>query len=153
MSYSTEIPKLLQQPDSTLNRMSPSRGRALNQALSFMRNPSGLQNRKYGSLTPSECICNRKLQNILCRSCGNVFSGRVRKLCLNHPNEIHLMDFFCCPVCKTESLQEFGVCERKKSAEGLNNSPHEKNKSAQIWQICNRRDSLEGELIERQGNA
>ncbi|KAK3611088.1 hypothetical protein CHS0354_000093 [Potamilus streckersoni] len=118
--------KLLLHLDSTVTRMSKSRGRALNQALSFMRNPSGLQNRKYDNWTPLECICNRRIQNILCRSCGSVFSGRVRKMCPIHPNEIHLMDFVCCPNCKVESLQEIGVCERRMSAEDLNNSLHER---------------------------
>ena len=56
----------------------------------------------------SLCICRRQRQKILCRSCGHVFDGRVRKKCFLHPNEIHLMDQPCCPLCKTTYLQEIG---------------------------------------------
>ena len=54
------------------------------------------------------CICDREKQKILCRSCGAVFDGRIRKKCVIHPNEIHLMDILCCPNCKTNYLQEIG---------------------------------------------
>ena len=58
--------------------------------------------------TATICICRRQKQKILCRSCGHVFDGRVRKKCILHPNEIHLMDQLCCPLCKTTYLQEIG---------------------------------------------
>ncbi|XP_060592229.1 uncharacterized protein LOC132746955 [Ruditapes philippinarum] len=52
------------------------------------------------------CICNRQLQDILCRSCGYIFVGRQRRQCSMHPNEIHLMDSVVCPKCRTDSLLE-----------------------------------------------
>lgn len=64
-------------------------------------------------LVPPVCICNRPLQDILCRSCGHIFVGRVRKKCRYHPSEIHLMDMTCCPKCKTTSLLEIqGTAKR-----------------------------------------
>lgn len=56
---------------------------------------------------PTECICNRKIMGILCRSCGNVFRGRVRQICSYHPNSRYLMDYEVCPVCKATQFCEF----------------------------------------------
>jgi hypothetical protein len=56
---------------------------------------------------PTECICNRKIMGILCRSCGNVFRGRVRQICRCHPNSRYLMDYEVCPVCKATQFREF----------------------------------------------
>ena len=44
---------------------------------------------------------------ILCRSCGNVFRGRVRQICRYHPNSRYLMDYEVCPVCKATQFREF----------------------------------------------
>ncbi|KAL4223273.1 hypothetical protein ACF0H5_016745 [Mactra antiquata] len=52
------------------------------------------------------CICDRKVQDILCKSCGYIFVGRVRKPCMEHPNQILLMDSERCPKCTTDSLME-----------------------------------------------
>ncbi|XP_069129326.1 uncharacterized protein [Argopecten irradians] len=54
-----------------------------------------------------ECICNREMKTVLCRSCGMTFKGRVRRTCALHPNEIHLMDLECCPNCKATHMKEF----------------------------------------------
>jgi len=56
---------------------------------------------------PTKCICNRKIMGILCRSCGNVFRGRVRQICTYHPNSRYLMDYEVCPVCKATQFREF----------------------------------------------
>lgn len=57
------------------------------------------------------CICNRPLQDILCRSCGYIFVGRQRKRCSVHSNEIQLMDSAVCPKCRTNSLMEIKKSE------------------------------------------
>jgi len=57
-------------------------------------------------LAPPTCLCNRPLQDILCRFCGYIFVGRMRKRCRYHPTEIHLMDITCCPKCKSAYLLE-----------------------------------------------
>ncbi|KAL5011530.1 hypothetical protein ScPMuIL_010081 [Solemya velum] len=82
-----------------------ARGRALNSALSYVRCQMDGMNSE-----SAECICDRTRQKILCRSCGQTFTGRVRRRCSSHPNEIHLMDFEMCPYCKAPctQLKEFG---------------------------------------------
>lgn len=69
------------------------------------------------------CICNRQLQDILCRSCGYIFVGRQRKRCPFHPNEILLMDSAVCPKCRTNSLMEIKTSEAtvKKQADEILN--------------------------------
>ena len=68
------------------------------------------------------CICSREKQRILCRSCGAVFDGRIRKQCVIHPNEIHLMDILCCPNCKTNYLQEIGSTSSSLNMLNVNNN-------------------------------
>ncbi|XP_060062611.1 uncharacterized protein LOC132543158 [Ylistrum balloti] len=87
-----------------------ARGKALKNAMSFVRSPPS----KPGPGSPMEvgeykveCICNRDIKTILCRSCGMTFKGRVRRTCLMHPNNIHLMDLECCPNCKASHIKEF----------------------------------------------
>ncbi|XP_013382250.1 uncharacterized protein LOC106153030 [Lingula anatina] len=53
------------------------------------------------------CCCNRSVKNIVCRACGHIFQGRVRRQCHLHPKTIHLMDMDCCPNCKATHLKEF----------------------------------------------
>ncbi|XP_033744031.1 uncharacterized protein LOC117329911 [Pecten maximus] len=88
-----------------------ARGKALKNAMSFVRS----SNQGPGSparpmmMEPCkvECICNREMKTVLCRSCGMTFKGRVRRICLIHPNNIHLMDLECCPNCKASHIKEF----------------------------------------------
>ncbi|XP_045204040.2 uncharacterized protein LOC123556972 isoform X2 [Mercenaria mercenaria] len=73
------------------------------------------------------CICNRQLQDILCRSCGYIFVGRQRRQCTLHPNEIHLMDASVCPKCRTNSLIEIktsGTPLKKKPDEIITELTH-----------------------------
>ncbi|OWF54328.1 uncharacterized protein CG13380-like [Mizuhopecten yessoensis] len=88
-----------------------ARGKALKNAMSYVRSPPS----KPGAGSPAmkmetfkvECICNREMKTVLCRSCGMTFKGRVRRTCLLHPNNIHLMDLDCCPNCKASHIKEF----------------------------------------------
>lgn len=58
----------------------------------------------------AHCTCQRHMKNILCQACGNVFFGRIRTMCLLHPNVIHLMDLECCPNCQANEMKEFSDC-------------------------------------------
>lgn len=62
------------------------------------------------------CICNRSVKTVLCRSCGQMFGGRVRRICLFHPNSIHLMDMVCCPNCKASQIKEFADFDKKRDS-------------------------------------
>ena len=61
---------------------------------------------------------------ILCRSCGGVFRGRVRQICVYHPTSRYLMDYEVCPSCKATQLTEFEEtipssdmeCEKERNA-------------------------------------
>ncbi|XP_074651273.1 uncharacterized protein LOC141906028 [Tubulanus polymorphus] len=56
------------------------------------------------------CSCNRPIKSVLCQACGHCFKGRLRLVCLEHPNLIHLMDLECCPNADCQAnnnLKEF----------------------------------------------
>ncbi|XP_041359241.1 uncharacterized protein LOC121375714 [Gigantopelta aegis] len=55
----------------------------------------------------SDCVCERPVRTILCRSCGYIFPGRLRVCCPVHQTTIHLMDINCCPNCRAVHLKEF----------------------------------------------
>ncbi|CAH1777345.1 unnamed protein product, partial [Owenia fusiformis] len=55
-----------------------------------------------------ECNCNRGQKLIGCQACGHMLNGRIRTMCVQHPNVIHLMDLEVCPNCRSASLKEYG---------------------------------------------
>ncbi|XP_059092558.1 uncharacterized protein LOC131887855 [Tigriopus californicus] len=45
-----------------------------------------------------DCLCHRPPTVIMCRMCGHMLVGRVRKRCLAHPRHIYLYDLNRCPI-------------------------------------------------------
>merc|ERR1712117_979107 len=51
-----------------------------------------------------ECVCFRPLKKIVCRICGKMIIGRVRRLCAAHPKHIWLLDVSACPRCQVNPM-------------------------------------------------
>ncbi len=45
------------------------------------------------------CICHRGKMLVICKICGFAKTGRARRLCLDHPRTMYLMDIGECPQC------------------------------------------------------
>merc|ERR1719219_3287082 len=50
------------------------------------------------------CHCFRPIKKIVCRICGKMTIGRVRRLCQVHPNHIWLLDVSACPRCEVNPM-------------------------------------------------
>merc|ERR1712037_434742 len=50
------------------------------------------------------CHCYRPVKKIVCRICGKLVIGRVRRLCPIHPNHIWLLDVSACPKCAVNPM-------------------------------------------------
>ncbi|PNF41466.1 hypothetical protein B7P43_G13304 [Cryptotermes secundus] len=61
------------------------------------------------------CLCTRPSTNVLCRVCGYITVGRIRRSCPQHSTTLYLMDLEQCPRCRTYSfmMQEFSTDEAK----------------------------------------
>ncbi|KAI8797890.1 DNA-directed RNA polymerase II subunit RPB1 [Biomphalaria glabrata] len=106
-----DSPYAVHHKNQYMNTLSPESESSIYQGSHFMT-PNHNTGNISSTTTPvpgvqrSPCYCQKSPKMILCKTCGETFTGRVRAVCPAHPKKIFLMDIECCIVCQSENLKE-----------------------------------------------